>query len=177
MSDLDEFFAELSTPPGRAAGGVAVDADLQVVLTTASGTSTTARITGGGQQVRIDAQRPEVLLGAVDRTGVGRVAELLAATGITVALHGPHGPVAALGAGTSDRLGRVITGSRRVAPAPLGAVRLVWAGLPARMTVAARPAVLAVSAAIVVLAAIGRLLTERRRRGATPRRFRSALRV
>ena len=59
-----------------------------------------------------------MLLAAVDRTHVGRVAELLTATGITVAVRGPRGPLVTMGAGTSNRLGRAVTGSDRVAPRP-----------------------------------------------------------
>ena len=149
MSEVDGFLAGLIAASERDAAGLAVDADLRVELTTAAGESTTARVTGNGRQVRVEAQRPEVLLAAVDRKDVGRVADLLTATGITVAVNGPHGPVVTLGAGTSDRLGRMVTGSGRVAPAPRAAMRLAWASRPVRATV------VALSAAIVV-AAIGR---------------------
>jgi hypothetical protein len=150
VSELDEFMAGLAVMAERGEAGLAVEADLYLELTTAAGASTTARVTGDGQRVKVEAQRPEVLLAAVDRADVGRVAELLTATGITVAVHGPHGPVATLGAGTSNRLGRAVTGSVRVAPAPRGAVRLVWANRQVRVTV------VALSAAVVV-AAVGHL--------------------
>jgi hypothetical protein len=138
-----------------AGSGLAVEADLRLEVTSTSGT-TTARVTGHGQQVRVEAERPEVLLAAVSPADVGRVADLLAGAGITVAVRGPRGPVASLGAGTSDRFGRAVTGSRRVALARRGAVRLVWSSLPARRIVLA---------ALVVLAAgtvIGRLRPTRR---------------
>lgn len=147
MSDLDAFLA--GPRPAWGAAGLAVDADLRLELTVAAGVSTTARITGHGRQVRVQADRPDVLLAAVDRTDVGRAAELLAATGITVDVHGPHGPVATLGAGTANRFGRVLTGSRRVAIAPRGAARLVGASRSVR-TVAA----VVVSAVLVVLAVV-----------------------
>lgn len=152
MAELDEFLAGL----GRRAAGLAVETDLRLELTTAAGASTTARVTGNGQQVTVDAQRPEVFLAAVDRADVGRAAELLTATGITVAVHGPRGPVVTLGAGTSNRLGRVVTGSGRVAPTPLGALRVAWASRQVRAAVVALPA------AVVVVAAIGRLRRARR---------------
>jgi len=88
-----------------------------------------------------------VLLAAVDRTHVGRVGELLTAAGITVAVRGPRGPLVTLGAGTSNRLGRAVTGSDRVAPAPLGAVRLIGTGRRVRV------ALVALSAALVLVAA------------------------
>jgi hypothetical protein len=128
-----------------------VDADLQVVLTTAPGESTLTTVTARGQQVRVDTQRPDLVVAAMDRADVGRVAELFAATGIAMEVHGPHGPVAVLGAGTSNRWGRAITGSRRVAPAPRAVLRIVWARRSARAVVVAVPGVL------LALAAIGRL--------------------
>jgi hypothetical protein len=149
VSELDGFLAGLMAASAHDTAGLAVDADLRLELTTAAGASTTARVTGNGRQIRVEAQRPEVLLAAMDRADVGRVAELLTTTGITVAVNGPHGPVVTLGAGTSDRLGRLVTGSGRVAPAPRAALRLAWTSLPVRATV------VALSTAIVVVA-IGR---------------------
>ncbi len=148
MSDLDGLLAVV---PEGATAGLAIDADLRVELTTAVGTSTTARVTGDGQQVRIEASRPEVLLSAVGRADVGRVAELLAATGVTVSVVGPHGPVATLGAGTSTRIGRAITGSSHVAPAPRGALSLMWA------TPSVRWGAIGIPVALLVLTAIRRL--------------------
>ena len=156
MAELDEFLAGLTAGPRPGAAGLAVEADLRLELRNAAGSSTTARVTGNGQQVSVEAQRPEVLLAAVDRADVGRVAELLAATGVTVAVHGPQGPVVTLGAGTSNRLGRVVTGSGRVAPAPRGVVQLAWASRQVRT------AVVALASAIVAVAAIGRLRRARR---------------
>jgi hypothetical protein len=135
------------TEPAGFLAGLAMDADLRVQLTTATGTSTTAHVTGNGQRVRVETARPEVLLAAVTRADVGRAADLLADAGITVAVHGPRGPVASLGAGTSDRFGRLTTGSSRVALAPSGAARLVWASRPARAAVLALLGVLAVGIA------------------------------
>ena len=146
MSEFDEFIAGIT----RSGAGLAVDADLRLVVTTATGDSTIARVTGSGQQVSVEAQRPDVLLAAVDRADVGRVADLLTAAGITVEVHGPRGPVVTLGAGTSNRVGRALTGSGGVAPTSQGAVRLVWASRRVRVTVGAlRTAIAAV--------AIGRL--------------------
>lgn len=155
-SELETVFAALAAMPGRDTAGLAVDADLQLELTTAAGASSTARVSGHGQQVRVQVERPGVLLAVLDRAEVGRAADLLAATGITLDVHGPHGRVATLGAGTSNRVGRVVTGSSRVAPVLGGAARLVWAGRPVRMSV------VALSAVLVVLAAIGRLRRTRR---------------
>lgn len=45
-----------------------VDADLRLEVTTTTGESTTARATSSAQQVRVEAQRPEILHSVVDRT-------------------------------------------------------------------------------------------------------------
>jgi hypothetical protein len=145
VSGIGELAAALAA--GSARAGLAVDADLRLELTSTAGT-TTARVTGNGHRVRVEAERPEVLLAAVSRADVGRAADLLAGAGITVDVRGPHGPVASLGAGTSDRLGRAVTGSRRVAIAPRGAVPLVWAGRRARTSAVVLLVALAVGTAI-----------------------------
>jgi len=74
--------------------------------------------------------------------------ELLAATGITVTVHGPSGQLATLGAGASNRFGRAVTGSSRAAPVRRAALRQVWASTPLRM------AAFAVPVALIVLVAI-----------------------
>jgi hypothetical protein len=146
VSELDEFFAVLAVVPDRDTAGFAVDADLRVELTTAAGRSTTALVTGHGQRLRVETRRPDQLITAVDRVEMGRAAELLAAAGITVDVCGPRGPVATLGAGTSNRVGRAITGSRHVAADLAGALRLAWATRPVRTTAIVLPAVAAVLA-------------------------------
>lgn len=155
MSDLDAFSADLAAEAGPAS--LAVDAELQVELMTAAGSSSTAQVTGHDQQIRVQVQRPEVLLEVADRADVGRAADLLAATGITMTVHGPDGPIATLGAGVSNQLGHVITGSSRVALAPRGTARMVRASRPV-LAVA-----FAVSLALVVLATIGSLRRSARR--------------
>lgn len=98
-----------------------VDADLRLHFTDAAGKSTTARVTGSGQQLRIDVEDPDVMLAAVDPADVGRVADLMAANGITARVVGPRGVAATIGAGASSRLGRIVTGSSAVSPVPVAA--------------------------------------------------------
>lgn len=131
VSDLDGFSAGTAVV-AESAATLAVDADLRLELTTAAGASSVVRVTGHGRRVRVDAERPEVFLTELDRADVGRLADLLAAAGISVGVHGPRGPVATLGAGTSNRLGRFVTGSARVAPARGGAL-VLWANRPVRV--------------------------------------------
>lgn len=149
MSDLDAFLADLDAEARLTS--LTVDADLQLDLTTAAGPSSTARVTGHGQQIRVQVERPDVFLAAVERADIGRAADLLAATGITVTVHGPDGPVATLGAGTSSRFGRVVTGSNRVAVVPRAAVRIVRPGGAVPMIAFAVSLALAVVAVIRTL--------------------------
>lgn len=83
-----------------------------------------------------------------EHVDVGRVADLLGAAGVTVDVDGPHGPVAVVGAGAAGRLGRALTGSRRVTVVPRGAVRLAWSSAPIRARA------VGVSVVLVALAAI-----------------------
>jgi hypothetical protein len=113
-----------------------VVADLTLHVTAPTGESTGVHVTGAGAEVHVEAERPAVLFSAVAPDDVGRVAELLAASGLVVRVTGPDGPVATVGAGVSNRLGRAVTGSGRVAPAPRAAARIA-AGTRAFRTAAA----------------------------------------
>lgn len=135
-------------------GGVDVDADLRLTVTTTAGETTTAHVTGSGQQVEVETDHPEVLFAAVDRADVGRAADLLAGSGITVRVVGPHGLAAQLGADTSSRFGKAVTGSVRVAPDPRAAARLVLGSRAARVLALALPA------AGVAFVAVRRFLRE-----------------
>ncbi len=126
-----------------------VSADLRLRVTTSRGDSTTAHLTGEGRRLRVDVERPDVLLAAVDPRDVGKVADLLAASGITVQVVGPDGPAATVGAGASSAFGRVVTGSRNVAPVPRAAARLVLSTRTQRVLAAFVPAALAVLAAVL----------------------------
>ena len=66
---------------------------------------------GHGQQIRVQAQRPEALLAAVDGPDTGRAADLLPATGITVTVHGPAGPLAPWAPGPPTVSAARVTGS------------------------------------------------------------------
>jgi hypothetical protein len=125
-----------------------VDADLRLVVTTPEGDSTTAHVTGSGRELTVAVERPEVLLSVVDPRDVGRVADLLAASGLTAQVVGPDGPAATVGAGASSRLGLAATGSARVAPVPHAAAQLVLGSRPARIAAAALPAEHVASAAL-----------------------------
>ena len=136
---------------GLAAGSrLAVEANLRRRATPERGEATSAHLTGRGRELRVDVERPEVLLAAVDPRDVGQVADLLAASGVTVTVVGPDGPAATVGAGASSRLGRAVTGSRNVAPVPRAAASLALSTPAARRALAVLvPAVLAILAAVL----------------------------
>ncbi|KJE22397.1 hypothetical protein FF36_03269 [Frankia torreyi] len=50
------------------------------------------------------------------RAGLRHVADVLAAEGMTVEIHGPAGPLVTIGADVDSRLGGLTVGSRRVEP-------------------------------------------------------------
>ena len=133
-----------------------VDADLRLRVTTSAGRTATARVTGHGRELRVDVDEPDVLLSTVERADVGRAADLLAASGLTVRVVGPDGPAATIGAGASSRLGQAVTGSRFVAPVPRAAARL------ALTTTAVRAAALAVPVILVVLEVVRRQIDRSR---------------
>lgn len=102
------------------------------------------RVTGEGSTLRVTTDDPGRFVdelraaGPSDVRGVGRVADFLADEGVSVTISGPRGDVLTLGAEASSLLGRLTTGTRRIAPgrplavAPLvrGQVRDTLRGLP-----------------------------------------------
>jgi hypothetical protein len=106
------------TPRGR----LQVVADLTVAVD-----GMTSTVTGSGSELRIDTPDPVRLLDAAARAelpagvgpvngprALGRVAEQLSASGLTVRLAGPQGDVLTMGDVTGSLLGRLVTGSRQV---------------------------------------------------------------
>lgn len=140
-----------------------VEADLHLEVVTPAGETTTAHITGNGAEIIVDVERPDLLLSMVDRRDVGRVADLLAASGITARVMGPDGPAAVVGATASSRLGLAATGSSRVAPAPGAAARLVAGRLSPRSRSPRTQAVTATVVVAAVLAAVAAAVASVRR--------------
>jgi hypothetical protein len=135
-----------------------VDADVRLQVTTSTGETTTGRITGAGSALRVDVERPDLVLGTLNYDDVGRVADVLADAGLSVQVVGPHGPAAVIGAGASNRLGKVVTGSSAVATTPHAAGRLI-ATQPG-----VRAAAVVVPVVVVALAVLRRLRRARLRR-------------
>jgi len=125
-----------------------IEADLRLNVTASTGESTSGRISGAGNAIRVDVDRPDILFGAVNYADVGRVADLLTDAGISVRVMGPDGPAAVIGAGTSSRIGKAVTGSSAVSPAPRAAFRLVVTQPGIRIAALAVPVV---AAALIAL--------------------------
>ncbi len=117
-------------------GPLAVRADL-----TLESDGLTARLTGDGTRLTLDASDPVALwraaagipwpAGVTVRRGPGALGELagaLAAQGLHLDVTGPRGRVAELGAGVASPAGRLLTGSPAVRP---GSVRTVAATVSA----------------------------------------------
>lgn len=82
-------------------------------------------MSGDGTTVHVVAEQPEVLFAAVSPADVGRAADVLAASGLVALVSGPRGLVATGGSGVRSPVGRAVTGSARIAPAPRAAMRIV----------------------------------------------------
>jgi hypothetical protein len=117
------------------AGSVRLHADLEVVVD-----GRLATVSADGTHVRVRADDPvpivrqlqlAALQAGVGHVGpahaLGRVADELAAAGLTASVEGPHGPVLHLGV-PGSRLGRWVTGSAVVRPGPVSGWRAVIGG-------------------------------------------------
>lgn len=146
------------TPASRAAT-VRLQADLEVVVA-----GRLATVSADGTHVRLRADDPlpivrELQLAARQAGAgqvrpahaLGRVADELAAAGLTATVEGPRGPVLHLGA-PGSRLGRWVTGSTVVRPGPVSGWRAVLGGAVGR-ALRRRRAWLAAAAAVVVAGA------------------------
>ena len=144
--------------PARRVGTVRLHADLEVVVD-----GRLATVSADGTHVRVRADDPVPIVrelqlaarqagaGSVGPAhALGRVADELAAAGLTATVEGPRGPVLHLGA-PGSRLGRWVTGSSVVRPGPLSGWRAVL-GVAVRSRVRPRRAwVGAVAVAVVVV--------------------------
>ncbi len=137
----------------------------------------TATIVGTGRDITVQCAVPARLLDALSYAALpsdvgridgpralGRAARALQEAGLHVTVVGPDGPVLEIGRGTDSLLGRLITGSRAVAPGAWVAARPL-ASASARRSVARHPARSA--GALAGLAAAAVAVTYRLRRRAT----------
>lgn len=111
------------------------------------------RVEAAGSQIRVHTDDADTVWEAatsvpeVGTAGLPWLADRLTDAGLTLEVVGPQGRVATVGAGTSSRIGRLVTGSSAIAPGDRAAV----VGLVrARIRRNGRPIALAVVALAVV---------------------------
>ncbi len=128
------------------------------------GGSTSGTVTGDGAVLRVRADDPvaawDGILGSVSTgpAALRTVADQLADEGLSIAVSGPAGLLALVGAGADSSVGKLLVGSRRVQLGRPAALRpLAVAQVRRRLT---RSRVLAVVAGLVVA-----VLLRRRTRG------------
>jgi len=123
--------ADPQLAPGRRSTGPAtlqVDADLTISTTTAAGDVAVGRLSGHGDTVTLQFERPDLMGAGLDRRAVGRIADGLAAGGLSVRVVGARGPLAVLGRAGGGRVGKFATGSAHVSVVPRpGVVAAAWA--------------------------------------------------
>ena len=155
--------------PAHRAGTVRVQADLEVVVA-----GRVATVSADGTHVRVRAEDPVPIVRELQRAArqagagdigparaLGRVADELAAAGLTATVEGPRGPVLHLGA-PGSRLGRWVTGSAVVRPGPVSGWRAVLGGALAPALRPRRAWLAAVAGTATVALAVAAVL---RRRG------------
>ena len=104
-----------------------VESDLTFSVTGPSG-PVTGTVEASGATVTVRTSDPVATLDAAlggqpyTPSAIEALAARLADSGITVAVSGPQGTVATIGAGVSSTVGRVLAGSRLVRPGSLRAV-------------------------------------------------------
>lgn len=105
-----------------------VVADLTISTATATGDVAVGRLTGdGGDTVTLRLDRPDLMGGGLDRRSLGRLADGLAAGGMSVRVIGAHGPLALVGRTGGNWVGRLVTGSSNVSVTPgRGALAAAW---------------------------------------------------
>ncbi len=131
---------------------LAVDADLDVEVDTAEGEHVTGRLTSLGHRLRLELDRPEMLMGTADRSTVTAVAAQLAKAQLRAELHGPRGRIAVVDPTHTSRVAALLTGSphitidrqgwalvtRTLAPTPIAAVAMGVTALLAAAAVVRR---------------------------------------
>jgi len=129
------------------------------------GGSTAGEIVGDGPVLRVRAEDAvvawEASVGSVSAgpAGLRRVADQLAAEGLSVEVSGPDGLLATVGAGVDSPLGRLVTGSRRVRLGRPAALRPLAVAQARRFL--PPPRTLAVGALALALLAVLRRWTAR----------------
>jgi hypothetical protein len=129
---------------------LAVDADLEIRIDTAAGEHATGRLTGHGHRLRLDLDRPEVLIPPAGRTAVTALASQLTLAHLRAELYGPRGRIAAINPARTSRVARVLTGSPHITVDRLGWALVARTAAPTIITVAVAGATALLAAALLI---------------------------
>jgi hypothetical protein len=135
---------------------VALDADLAIEVDTAAGEHTTGRLTGHGDRLRLQFDRPEILTETTGRSMVTAVAAQLVSAHLHAELHGPRGRIAVVDPDHTSRVAALLTGSPHITVDRLG-----WA-LAARTMASTTVAAVAVGATALLAVAVAAVVRHRR---------------
>jgi hypothetical protein len=119
-----------SASPGGdvgARGSWLVDADLDIVVDGTGGRAV-GRLSSVDGRLRLEVDRPHVVLATISRPTAAALADRMAAAGIPVEVHGPSGRIGTVDPHRSSRIGSLLTGSPHVALDPSGWRTLARAG-------------------------------------------------
>jgi len=127
---------------------LALDADLAIEVDTAAGEHTTGRLTGHRHRLRLEFDRPEILIGTTGRSMVTAVVAQLVSAHLRTELHGPRGRIAVVDPAHTSRIAALLTGSPHITVDRLG-----WA-LAARTVASTTAAAVAVGATALLAVAV-----------------------
>lgn len=150
---------------GAWVGQLAVEADLSIDFRTHTDELATGRLTGSGQHLRLDLDRPELLVGelgpalvGVGRSRVGGLTDQLAQARVNVELHGPRGRLAEFDPGAHSRVAALLTGSPHIKISPAAWPVALRSVRPSVRSIAVAGAALA---AVILVAASSRRSSDR----------------
>ena len=135
---------------------LALDADLAIEVDTAAGEHTTGRLTGHRHRLRLEFDRPEILVGTAGRSTVSAVVAQLVSAHLRTELHGPRGRIAVVDPAHTSRVAALLTGSPHITVDRLG-----WA-LAARTVASTTAAAVAVGATALLAVAVAAMVRRRR---------------
>lgn len=147
--------------------GIDIEADLVIDVDAGPRGRTTAYLSGSGQELRLRAIRPEILVAAAGRTVGSTVSELVGGAGVRAELHGPRRRIAVVDPAHSSRFAARALGDPHLHIDPAGWGVLTRAAVSARPWQSARrrPSSVALAGGGVAAIAAALVLRRHRRRG------------
>jgi hypothetical protein len=135
---------------------LAVDADLDLAVDTAAGEHCGGRLTGHGHRLRLEFDRPELLVETADRSTVRAVVAQLIRARLRAELYGPGGRIAVVDPAHESRLAALLLGSAHIRMDRRGWALAARAVTPTATTMVAVGVVAAAAALLAGALVIGR---------------------